>query len=532
MGKLIACVCFFIVLEYVNSYECSNETVDAVSQQLAEFRSRHPRPIGVWTKHNGDPIDIRDTITLNSDVFNNKHHFLLTSHVDRERIPERVVHAKGVGAYGYFEVTHDVSRYIKADVFNGIGKKTPVVGRFSTATQNLGGTDLGREMKGVALKFYTNEGNLDLICLNIPILYKDPIDFLSFIRSFRRNPRTGIFDNTMRWDFMIMRPHVLHIIMWLQSDLGLPDGYRKMNNFPIHAYEVYNKKGDRYYVKFNFRTEIGLFNLTNAQAQAIGTEDPDYYNRDLYNAIAAGNYPSWRLEMDILTKDDLTKIDYDPFDLTRQWKRGTYRTVTVGKLVFNRRVDNVFKDVEQAAFNPDNLVPGIVGPPDSLFKARRVFYPDTQHYRLGANHANTGVNAPIYDRNYNRDGKPPVLDNMKDAPNYYPNSFNGPMPYVDEARPTERLFVLQNTAVDLQPMSEFYNEIVESDAHRQRIANNFAASFEGVPSDIERKGLKLLSLVDPDLGRRVKIALNIAKAKAMIPLKERYDSRAQCLSTT
>uniref|UniRef100_A0A2A4JPV2 Catalase core domain-containing protein n=1 Tax=Heliothis virescens TaxID=7102 RepID=A0A2A4JPV2_HELVI len=532
MRKLVACVCFFIVLANVNSYEYSNETVDAVSQQLADFRRRHPKTIGVWTKSNGDPIDIRDTLTLNSDVFNNKHHFLVNSHVDRQRIPERVVHAKGAGAYGYFEVTHDVSKYIKADVFNGIGKKTPVIGRFSTATQNLGGSDLGREMKGVALKFYTNEGNLDLLCVNIPILYKDPIDFLTFTRAFRRNPRTGIFDNTMRWDSLIMRPEFLLIILWLQSDLGIPDGYRKMNNFPIHTYEVYNKHGDEYYVKFNFRTEIGLFNLTNAQAQAIGTEDPDYFIRDLYNAIAAGDYPSWRLEMDILTKDDLTKINYNPFDITRQWRRGTYKTVTVGRLVFNRHVDNIFKDVEQAAFNPDNLVPGIVGPPDSVFKARRVFYPDTQNYRLGVNHDNIRVNAPIYDKNYNRDGYPPLLDNMQDAPNYYPNSFNGPMPYVEEARPTERLFVLQKNAADLEPMSEFYNEVVESDAHRQRIANNFASSLEGVPRDIEKKALKLLTLVDTDLGRRVKIALKIAKARAMIPQKERYDLKAQCLSTT
>ena len=486
----------------------------------------------MWTKLTGDPIDIRDTRTLNTDIFNNKHHFLLGSHLDRERIPERVVHAKGIGAFGYFEVTNDVSKFIKADLFNGIGKRTPIVGRFSTATQNLGGTDLGREMKAVAVKFYTRQGNLDLVCLNIPILYKDPIEFLSFIRAFRRNPRTGIFDNTMRWDFLTMRPEFLRIVLWLQSDLGIPDGYRKMNNFAIHTYEVYNKHGDKFYIKFNFRTELGLFNLTSAQAQAIGAEDPNYYNRDLYNAIAAGNYPSWRLEMDILTKDDLTKIDYNPFDITRQWKRGTYRTVTAGRIVFNRRVDNVFRDVEQTAFNPDNLVPGIVGPADSVFKARRVFYPDSQNYRLGVNHANSRINAPLYDMNYNRDGKSPVRDNMYDAPNYYPNSFNGPVPYVDEARPTERLFVMERTAVDLQPLSEFYNEVVEDDAHRQRIANNFAASLEGVPSDIEKKALRLLTLVDIDLGKRVRIALDVAKASAMTPLRERYDRRAQCLSMT
>ncbi|KAJ8716507.1 hypothetical protein PYW07_003134 [Mythimna separata] len=520
-----------MALGVVVGYQCyDNGTGDAVSQQLADFRRRHPRPIGVWTKHTGDPIDVRDTITMNTDIFNNKHHFILTSHLDRERIPERVVHAKGIGAFGYFEVTNDVSKYIKADLFNGIGKRTPILGRFSTATQNLGGTDLGRELKGVAVKFYTRQGNLDLVCLHIPILYKDPIEFLSFVRAFRRNPKTGIFDNTMRWDFLTLRPEFLHTVLWLTSDLGIPDGYRKMNNFPIHTYEVYNKHGETFYVKFNFRTEIGLVNLTSAQAQAIGAVDPDYYNRDLYNAIAAGDYPAWRLEMDILTKDDLTRIDYDPFDITRQWTRGTYRTVTAGRLVFNRHVDNNFKDTEQTAFNPDNLVPGIVGPPDSVFKARKVFYPDTQNYRLGANHANSRINAPLYDRNYNRDGQPPVRDNMKDAPNYYPNSFSGPIPYVDEARPTERLFVMESTAVDLQPMAEFYNTVVDTEEHRRRLADNFAVSLEGVPQDIEKKALKLLTLVDIDLGRRVKQAVKVAKAAAKIPVKERYDRRAQCLS--
>ncbi|KAJ8723482.1 hypothetical protein PYW08_003394 [Mythimna loreyi] len=531
MRLLTVCGFICMAVSTVVGYQCyDNGTADAVSQQLADFRRRHPRPIGVWTKLTGDPIDIRDIVSLNTDIFNNKHHFLLMSHFDRERIPERVVHAKGIGAFGYYEVTNDVSKYISADVFNGIGKRTPIVGRFSTASQNLGGTDLRREFKGVSLKFYTRQGNLDLICLNIPILMKDPIDFLSFAHASRRNPQTSIFDNTMRWDFTTLRPQFLQIFLWLNSDLGIPDGYRKMNTFPVHTYEVYNKHGETFYVKFNFRTEIGLFNLTSAQALAIGADDPDYYNRDLYNAIAAGDYPAWRLEMDILTKDDLTRIDYDPFDLTRQWKRGTYRTVTAGRLVFNRHVDNNFKDAEQTAFNPDNLVPGIVGPPDAVFKARRIFYLDTQNYRLGVNHVNSRINAPLYDRNYNRDGMPPVRNNMKDAPNYYPNSFNGPMPYVDEARPTERLFIMENAAVDLQPMSEFYNTVVDTDAHRQRMADNLAASLEGVSQDIEKKALKLLTLVDIDLGTRVTQALKVAKAAAMIPLRERYNRRAQCLS--
>lgn len=482
----------------------------------------------MWTKTTGDPIDIRDTLSLNSDIFNNKNHFRASSHLNRERIPERIVHAKGYSAFGYFEVTHDVSKYTTADLFNGIGKRTPLVGRFSTAIQNVGGSDLTRETKGLSIKFYTRQGNLDLLCLSLPIfLYRDPLDFLHFAHALKRNPRTESLDNTMRWDFIHLRPEFLHTILWLLSDFGLPDGYRKMHIFPIHVYELYNKQGEKYFVKFNFRTELGLFNLTNAQAAAISVDDPDYYNRDLYNAIAAGKYPSWRLELDILTKDQLDKLDYDPFDVTRLWKRGTYQTVTVGRLVFNKLVDNNFKDNEQSAFIPDNLVPGILGPADIVFKARKVFYPDTQNYRVGVNHDNTGINAPLYDRNYNRDGMPPVLDNMKDAPNYYPNSFNGPMPYVDENRPTERLLILHRYAIDLQPMAEFYNEIVDTDAHRQRIIDNLATMLVNVTPDVERKALRLLTLVDIDLGQKVRTAL--AAARAVVP-QERRDQLAQCIA--
>lgn len=484
----------------------------------------------MWTTLSGDPIDIRDTITLNSDVFNNKHHFHQTSHVIRERIPERIVHAKGIGAFGYFIVTNDVSKYTKADLFNGVGKRTPVFGRFSTANQNLGGSDLLREMKGISMKFYTRQGNLDLICLHVPVLYKEPFEFLGFIRAVRRNPRTRLFDNTQLWDFLNLKPDFIHVILWLFSDVGIPDGYRKMDNFPFHTYEMYNEQGEQYFVKFNFRTEIGLYNLTNAQAQAIGVEDPDYYMRDLYNAIEAKDYPSWRLDMDILTKEDLTKVDFDPFDMTRLWKRGTYQTVTVGRLVFNKRVDNAFQTDELSAFNPDNLVPGIVGPADFIFKARKVFYPDTQNYRLGVNHMNAFINAPLYDKTYNRDGKPPVQDNMADAPNYFPNSFNGPMPYVDESRPTEKLMVYHRSATDLQPMAEFYNEIIESDAHRQRIADNVAITLERVPPDVEKNALRILTLIDIDLGRRVRSALQQVRARAKIPPKERYNRRAQCLA--
>lgn len=455
------------------------------------------------TSSAGVPIEIRDWTGLNSDFFDNEFFLDSTLTLDAERIPERVVHAKGTGVFGYFEVTNDVSKYTKADVFNGIGKRTPVVTRFSTVAQNLGGTDTIREMKAFAAKFYTKEGNLDLIGINFPVyFYKDPIDFTPFVRCFRRNPSSHLFDQNSRWDFITKKPSTMHGILWLFSDYGLPDGYRKMDNFPVHTFVINNENGDKYYVKFNFRTEQGLANLTNAQALALG--DLDYYIRDLYNSIEENNFPVWRLDMDIMTPENLKYLDYDPFDVTVLWKRGDYKTVTIGRLVLNHNTDNNFRDIEQSAFCPGNLVPGIPGPVDFMFKSRRLAYRDTQNYRLGRNHDKIYVNQPIYSKTYNRDGQSPLGVNMRDTPNYFPNAFNGPVPFVDDTRPKTKLLLLETNAVDLQPAADFYNEYVKEDAHRDRLASNVVESFQNVYPELVERAMTLLSQTDPDLGRRVR----------------------------
>lgn len=481
------------------------------------------------TTSDGVPVEIRDTATLNTEIFNRQFHLEQIMHGNRERIPERVVHAKGIGALGYFEVTHDVSKYTKADVFNGIGKKTPLAARFSTVSQSIGGHELAREQKSLVVKLYTDEGNLDLLGLNVPVfLFRDPVHFISFSRVIKRNPRTNLFDLTMFWDLVSLRPEALHTMMWLSSDFGIPNGYRKMDSFPIHTFEIYNKREERYYVRFNFRTEQGLDNLTSAEARMIASLDPDYYSRDLYNAVAAMNYPAWRLEMDVMSLNDIKNVDYDPFDVTRLWKAGTYRTVQIGRMVLNQRVNNHFKDVEQAAYNPGNLVPGILGPVDFLFKARRMSYADAQNYRLGVNHNKIDVNMPKYEKSYNRDGRPPVRENMIYVPNYYPNSFNGPIPYVDEDRPAETLIVLQSNAVDLEPSNYFYNHILESDAHRQRLADNFASSLENVLPNVAQRTVHLLTLIDEDLGRRVTAGLRRLRAAPKMSTRERAQQIVQC----
>lgn len=456
------------------------------------------------TTSEGAPVEIRDCVGLNTDFFDNEFFLDSMLTLDAERLTERVVHAKGNGAEGYFEVTNDVSKYTMADVFNGIGKITPVVTRFSTVAQNLGGLDTLREMKGFAVKFYTKEGNLDLVGINFPVyFYSDPIDFVPFARCFRRNPSSNLYDPNARWDFILNRPSTIHGMLWLFSDYGLPDGYRRMDNFPVHTFVINNKNGDEYYVKFNFRTEQGLANLTNAQARALA--DPDYFGRDMYNAIEENNFPVWRLEMDIITPGDLKHLDYNPFEVTRIWKRGDYYTVTIGRLVFNHNTKNHFRNTEQAAYSPCNLVPGIPGPVDFMYKSRRLAYRDTQNYRLGRNHHKVYVNQPINAANtYNRDGKPPLNENMDDTPNYYPNSFNGPVPYVDDIRPKNKLIILESNAVDLQPAADFYNAYVKEDAHRDRLASNIFESFQNVYPDLIERTIKLLTNIDLDLGRRVR----------------------------
>ncbi|CAG9794587.1 unnamed protein product [Diatraea saccharalis] len=494
------------ISEAYNRY--SNVTIDRASRQLREFKDAHPKPIGIITTEAGVPVDIRDTITLNSDIFNSEFFSDTLTHFDGEPIPERVVHAQGHGAYGYFEVTNDVSKYTSADVFNGIGKKTPVFGRFSTARSSINGNELGRDHKGLAVKMYTKEGNLDFLCVHIPVYdYRDPLDFASFARSTRQNPKTNIPDPNMNVDFALLRPTRVHAIMWRLSDYGIPLGYRRMDIFPIHTYELHNEQGERFFAKFSFRTELGLANLTTAQAVAISIQDPTYFTRDLYNAIANKNYPSWRLEMDIMSYDDVKKLNYNPFDVTRIWTTGTYKTVTIGRLVMDENIDNHFSTAEQSAFNPANVVPGIPGPVDTMFRGRRLAYRDTQNHRLGRNHNKIDVNLPKQQLTYTRDSDPPVRDNMGDAPSFFPNSFNGPVPYVNPSRPSEKLFICEHNVIDFAPAWFFYNYILRDDASRQRLADNIGDVLRTVDTEITERGITMFSWIDEDLGRRIAASL-------------------------
>ncbi|XP_041979946.1 catalase-like [Aricia agestis] len=535
------CMFQFLLVCYVQYVACGDPELvayynrtDPAARQLWEFKNTHPEPIGLLTTGSGKLVDIRETVAINSDPFSNLYNVDIITQLNAERVPERVVHAKGTAAFGYFEVTHDVSKYTKADVFNGIGKKTPLVARFSTVLQSLGGADASREMKGLAVKMYTNEGNLDFLCINFPTyFYRDANDFLHFVHSFKRNPKTDLPDFTSAFDFITKRPDSFHGFLWFLSDFGIPNGYRKMDSFPVHTYVINNKKRERYFVRFSFRSEQGVENLSSEDAREISSRDPNYFNRDLYNAIEEKNYPAWRLEMDLMTYDQIKKVDYNPFEVTRSWKKGTYKTVPIGRLVLDRNPDNNFAVSEQSTFSPARLVPGIPGPIDTMFRTRRQSYRDAQSYRMSINHNKIEVNAPKYSKNYLRDGKPPVGENGRDAPNYYPNSFNGPIPYVDADLPKERLSLLESNAVDLEPAATFYNDLLNCQ-ERERLANNSAPLLAVVPPFMQRRMLKLFTLVDVDLGRRVTESLEKflrtpppPPPKPLIPSEKYYKQQQQ-----
>ncbi|XP_075975706.1 catalase-like [Anticarsia gemmatalis] len=505
----------FLVVCAKADYVNISQNYEPASRQLLDFKHQHPVPIGLWTKSSGEPTEIRDINSINSDQFNNPLLVDSLFHLNGERIPERVVHAKGTGAFGYFVVTHDVSKYTYADVFNKVGKKTPLVARLSLSIPSQGGTDLMNEVKGFSIKMYTKDGNLDLVALSTPVyLYRDPNIFPAVVHMFKKNPQTLLTDYTAVWDGITQRPELLHAAFWFLSDYGIPDGYRKMDAFPIHTFELANKHGETHYVRFNFRTEQGFSSLTTAGAVQTQALDLDYFTRDLYNNIEEKNYPSWLLEMDVMTKHDLVTVDYDPFDVTRLWKNGTFFTVPIGRVVLNRNVENQFRDVEQSAYNPANLVPGIPGPVDWLFRTRRNFYQDAQNYRIGRNHNKIFVNTPLYAKTYNRDGTPPLRMNGRDSPNYFVNSFHGPSPYVDAKRPEKKLLTMERNAVDLEPSWYFYNHILQGEDQKLRFITTLSITLVPVTPPVYPRVLHLLSLVDKDLATRVAATVEPLRAAA------------------
>lgn len=348
------------------------------------------------------------------------------AHFNRERIPERVVHAKGTGAFGKFTVTKDITRYTRAKLFSKVGNSCRVFVRFSTVGGEKGSADTERDPRGFAVKFYTEDGNWDLVGNNTPVFFiKDAKKFPDFIHTQKRDPKTNLKSPTMMWDFWSLNPESLHQIMILFSDRGTPDGYRFMNGYGSHTFSMINKKDEKVWVKFHFKTQQGNRTLTGPQAEEIKGKDPDYSQRDLVDAISKKDFPRWTLKIQVMTEEQAKKFRWNPFDLTKVWPQKEFPLIEAGVMELNEIPANYFADVEQSAFAPSHTVDGIGLSPDKMLQGRILAYPDAHRYRLGANYEQIPVNRPIVPvHHHQRDGFMNVDGNGGSSPNYYPNSFD------------------------------------------------------------------------------------------------------------
>lgn len=431
------------------------------------------------------------------------------AHFNRERIPERVVHAKGSGAYGTLTITNDITKYSRAKVFDKIGKKTDMFLRFSTVAGERGSADTVRDPRGFAMKFYTEDGIWDLVGNNTPVFFeRDPMKFPDFIHSQKRDPQTGYKDAQRVWDYWANAPQALHQITILFSDRGIPDGFRHMHGFGSHTFSFWNSKNQRFWVKFHLLSQQGIKNLSEEKANKIAGEDPDYAGRDLFEAIENKNFPKWDLKIQIMSEEEARNWNYNPFDLTKVWPKGEFPLIDVGTIELNKNPKNYFAEVEQAAFSPSNFVPGISASPDKMLQGRLFAYPDAQRYRVGANYQLLPVNRATNEvNNYQRDGAMRFDGNSNSIDNYEPNSFGG---------------AVQDESV-IEPMLKIDGDVYIYDSHKdnddytqagnlyrlmsedkkeiliQNLANSLRTVSKGTVSII----LEYLKKCDNDYGSRV-----------------------------
>jgi catalase len=439
------------------------------------------------------------------------------AHFDRERIPERVVHAKGAGAFGYFEVTADVTRYTCARFLSRIGKRTDVFLRFSTVGGEKGSADAARDPRGFAVKFYTEDGNYDLVGNNTPVFFiRDPLKFPDFIHTQKRNPATNLPDPDMFWDFLSLTPESIHQVTILFSDRGTPATFRNMNGYSSHTFKWYNQKGEYFWVQYHLKTDQGIRNLTREDAAQLSGADPDHATRDLYQAIASGDYPSWTLEMQILTPEQAKDFPWDILDITKVWPHAEVPPIKIGKLVLNRNPINYFAEVEQAAFCPGNLVPGIAISPDKMLQARVFSYHDTHIHRLGPNYHLIPVNAPknAPEKSYQRDGFMRIDENGGGGPNYWPNSFGGPEPDPSALEPLFELsgsagrFAFSHPNDDFVQAGNLYRKVM-TDKDREHLVGNIVSHLGKAQKRIQMRQTALFFKADPDYGRRVAAGLGL-----------------------
>ncbi len=444
------------------------------------------------------------------------------AHFNRERIPERVVHAKGSGAYGTFTVTHDISKYTKAKVFSKIGKQCKMFARFSTVGGEKGSADTERDPRGFALKFYTEDGNWDLVGNNTPVFFiKDAKKFSHFIHTQKRDPKTNCKSPTMMWDFWSLNPESLHQVMILMSDRGTPFSFRNMHGFGSHTFSFFNKNNERTWVKFHLKTQQGIKNFNGKDANEMRGIDPDYLQRDLVEAIERKDFPKWEMSIQVMTDEEAKNFKFNPFDVTKIWSHKEFPLIPVGIMELNVIPENYFRDVEQSAFAPANVIDGIGFSPDKMLQGRILSYPDAHRYRLGVNYEQIPVNkCPYQVENYQRDGMMQIGENGRSNPNYRPNSFDEIV--VDETykEPSTQLESSVSDWFDrnendddhfTQP-GDLYRKAM-NDTDRKNLATNIISSMSGIvgekKEEIIMRQICHFSRVDSQLGMEIAKGLGI-----------------------
>ncbi|OCL87295.1 catalase [Arcobacter porcinus] len=436
------------------------------------------------------------------------------AHQNRERIPERVVHAKGSGAFGVLEINEDISKYTKAKVLQK-GEKTKLLLRISTVAGEKGAADAERDVRGFALKFYTKEGNWDLVGNNTPVFFvRDAIKFPDFIHTQKRDPQSNLRSNTAMWDFWSLSPESLHQVTILMSDRGLPKSLRHINGYGSHTYSLINAKGERFWVKFHFKTLQGIETITNQEAEAIVGKDRESNQRDLFENIEKGNFPKWSFEIQIMTEEEAKICSFNPFDLTKVWPHKEYPMIKVGTMTLNENPKNYFQQVEQAAFSPSNIVPGISFSPDKMLQARIFSYPDAQRYRVGTHYEMLPVNRPTVEVNtYNLDGSMNFEIKEPTKAYYEPNSFDGAVEDSSFAEPdlevgniAQRYDHRVGNDDFSQPRALF---LLMNDNQKNQLFNNIKDAMNGVPQDIINRQVELFEKVHPDYANGVRKALGL-----------------------
>ncbi|KOV67738.1 catalase [Streptomyces sp. AS58] len=476
-----------------------------------------PQQVPYTTSNAGIPVESDEhslTVGSTGPILLQDHYLIeKMAQFNRERVPERVVHAKGSGAYGFFEVTNDVSQFTKADLFQP-GKRTDMLARFSTVAGELGSPDTWRDPRGFALKFYTEHGNYDLVGNNTPVFFvRDPQKFQDFIRSQKRRPDNGLRDNNMQWDFWTLSPESAHMVTWLMGDRGVPKTYRHMNGYSSHTYMWVNGGGEKFWVKYHIKTDQGIDFLGQEEADHLAGADADVHRRDLFQAIERGEHPSWTVYVQVMPFEDAPDYRFNPFDLTKVWPHGDYPLIEVGRMTLNANPEDYFVHIEQSAFEPSNMVPGIGPSPDKMLLGRLFSYPDTHRYRIGPNYTQLPPNRPRSQVNsYAKDG-PMRYEPANVAAPYAPNSYGGPAADVGRfgdvagwqtaGEMVREAYRLHREDDDFGQPGTMVRSVLD-DAQRDRLVSNVSGHLKnGVTRPVVDRALQYWRNIDKEIGDRI-----------------------------